>query len=154
MQWGRRIVRAWEEGWMELPIEIGDRLGAAVLGAAPGQVVVGDSTTVCFYKLVSAALDARRDRREIVTDLDNFPTDRYVLEGLARARGLELRWLRFDREAGPTAAALAGALRPDTARSRAAVRDAAGAGAERGGSGCAAGRARRGLSGSAPRGSR
>ena len=51
--------RAWDDGWLDLPIEVGDRLGAAVLGAAPGQVAIGDSTTVCFYKLVSAALDAR-----------------------------------------------------------------------------------------------
>ncbi len=115
VQWGRRVVRAWEEGWMELPTQIGDRIGAAVLGAAPGQVVVGDSTTVCFYKLVSAALDARPDRSQIVTDVDNFPTDRYVLEGLARARGLEIVWLEFDRDAGPTAADLAGALGPSTA---------------------------------------
>jgi kynureninase len=115
VQWGRRVVRAWEEGWMELPTQIGDRIGAAVLGAAPGQVVVADSTTVCFYKLVSAALDARPDRSQIVTDVDNFPTDRYVLEGLARARGLELRWLEFDRDAGPTAADLAGVLGPSTA---------------------------------------
>ena len=115
VQWGERVVRAWEEGWMELPTQTGDRLGAAVLGAAPGQVVVGDSTTVCFYKLADAALAARPDRREIVTDADNFPTDRYVLEGLARARGLELRWLQCDRDAGPTAAALAGALGPSTA---------------------------------------
>jgi kynureninase len=100
-EWGSRVVRAWEEGWMELPVAIGDRLGS-LLGAAPGQVVVGDSTTVCLYKLASAALDLRPERREIVTDVDNFPTDRYVLEGLARARGLELRWLRGDPCAGPT----------------------------------------------------
>jgi len=66
IQWGRRIVRAWDEGWMELPVRVGDRLGEAVLGAAAGQVVVGDSTTVCFYKLASAALDLRPGRREIV----------------------------------------------------------------------------------------
>jgi kynureninase len=100
-QWGSRIVRAWEDGWLELPLAVGDRLAAGALGAAPGQVVVGDSTTVCFYKLASAALDARPGRTEIVTDLGNFPTDRYVLEGLARARGLEVVWLRGDPCAGP-----------------------------------------------------
>jgi kynureninase len=56
--------------------------------------VIGDSTTVCFYKLASAALDLRPGRDEIVTDVDNFPTDRYVLEGLAEARGLKIRWQR------------------------------------------------------------
>ncbi len=116
-QWGRRLVRAWEEGWMELPETIGDRLGSAVLGAGPGQVVVGDSTTVCFYKLASAALELRPGRRRIVTDVDNFPTDRYALEGLAQARGLELHWLRFDPDGGPTLDSdeLASALGPDTA---------------------------------------
>ena len=57
----------------------------------------------------------RPDRSQIVTDVDNFPTDRYVLEGLARARGLEIVWLEFDRDAGPTAADLAGACGPSTA---------------------------------------
>jgi kynureninase len=105
--WGARLVRAWDEGWLELPVTIGDRLGEAALGAAPGQVVVGDSTTVCFYKLCSAALDLRPGRDEIVTDGDNFPTDRYVLEGLARTRGLTIRWLEGDPAAGPTADLLA-----------------------------------------------
>lgn len=115
VQWGERVVRAWEEGWMELPTEVGDRLGAAALGAAPGQVVVGDSTTVCFYKLACAALDLRPQRREIVTDVDNFPTDRYVLEGLARARGLKLRWLHGDPCGGPTPAAVASLVGERTA---------------------------------------
>jgi kynureninase len=92
-QWGRRGIRGWEEGWMELPVAVGGRIAAVALGAAPGQTVVGDSTTVCFYKLVCAALDARPGRREIVTDVGNFPTDRYVLEGVAAARGLSLRWI-------------------------------------------------------------
>ncbi|MBV9050581.1 MAG: aminotransferase class V-fold PLP-dependent enzyme, partial [Solirubrobacterales bacterium] len=114
-EWGGRLIRAWEEGWMELPIEVGDRLGVELLGAAPGQVVVGDSTTVCFYKLVSAALDARPGRHRIVTDLDNFPTDRYVLEGLARSRGLIIDWLASDPSLGPTAAGLVPLVGPDTA---------------------------------------
>ena len=101
-QWGERVVRAWDEGWLELPLAIGDRLGEAALGAAPGQVAVGDSTTVCFYKLASAALDLRPGRTEIVTDVDNFPTDRYVLEGLARRARAEIVWLRGDPGGGPT----------------------------------------------------
>ncbi|HET6869020.1 MAG TPA: aminotransferase class V-fold PLP-dependent enzyme [Solirubrobacteraceae bacterium] len=92
-EWGKRGVRGWDDGWLELPLEVGDRLGDAVLGAAPGQTVIGDSTTVCFYKLASAALDARPGRTQIVTDVGNFPTDRYVLEGLARSRGLEINWV-------------------------------------------------------------
>ena len=113
--WGERIVSGWDDGWLGLPIDVGDRLAAAALGAAAGQVAVGDSTTVCLYKLVSAALDARPGRTEIVTDVDNFPTDRYVLEGLAAARGLTIRWLQFERDGGPTAATVADAITSDTA---------------------------------------
>ncbi|MFZ0381646.1 MAG: aminotransferase class V-fold PLP-dependent enzyme [Solirubrobacteraceae bacterium] len=114
-QWGERAVRGWDDGWLELPVEIGDRLGASALGAASGQTVIGDSTTVCFYKLACAALDARPDRRQILTDLDNFPTDRYVLEGLARARGLELVWLQGDPGGGPTPEEVGARIGPDTA---------------------------------------
>lgn len=114
-QWGRRGVRGWEEGWLELPLTVGERLARGALGAGPGQTIVADSTTVCFFKLAWAALDARPGRRQIVTDTDNFPTDRYVLEGIARARGLDLRWLRFDPSAGPTAAAVAPAIGSQTA---------------------------------------
>ena len=110
-QWGERGVRGWDEGWLDLPRSVGDRLGAAVLGAASGQTVIGDSTTVCFYKLVCAALDARPRRSEIVTDLDNFPTDRYVLEGVARARGLRLVWLDGD----PDPEAVSALIGPQTA---------------------------------------
>ncbi len=114
--WGERVVRSWDEGWLDLPIEIGDRLGAAVLGAAPGQVAIGDSTTVCFYKLVCAALDARPGRSQIVTDVDNFPTDRYVLEGLVRSRpNLEIVWTRGDPSGGPEPADVARLIGPDTA---------------------------------------
>jgi kynureninase len=92
-EWGTRLIRGWDEGWMELPVRVGDRLGE-LLDAGPGQVVVGDSTTVCLYKLACAALDLRPGRRQIVTDVDNFPTDRYVLEGIARERGLEIVWVQ------------------------------------------------------------
>jgi kynureninase len=115
VQWGKRLIRAWEEGWLALPVAVGDRLGEAALGAGPGQVVIADSTSVCFYKLASAALDLRSERREVVTDVDNFPTDRYVLEGLAQARGLEVVWLRGDAVAGPRAADVASVVGSGTA---------------------------------------
>src|SRR5579875_3651515 len=108
--WGQRLIRGWDEGWLELPTRVGDLLGRAVLGAAPGQVVVGDSTTVCFYKLACAALDLRAGRTQIVSDVDNFPTDRYVLEALARARGLEIVWLEFAPDSGPEPDVLAAAV--------------------------------------------
>ena len=80
----------------------GDLLAAGVLGAQPGEVLACDSTTLNLYKLAHAALDLSPDARAIVTDRDNFPTDRYVLEGIARARGLELRLLECDPVAGPS----------------------------------------------------
>jgi kynureninase len=92
-QWGGRLIRGWDEGWMIQAQTIGDDLGRVVLGAASGQVTIGDSTTVLLYKLVRAALTARGDRTEIVIDRDNFPTDRYVLEGVASELGLTLRWI-------------------------------------------------------------
>jgi kynureninase len=89
-EWGARLVTAWPD-WIDLPSRVGDELGAAALGAGPGQVLMTDSTTVNLYKLASAALDARPERRTIVFDPGDFPTDRYVLEGLAATRGLERR---------------------------------------------------------------
>ncbi len=114
-QWGERLIRGWSEGWMELPVTIGDRLGASLLGAAPGQVALADSTTVCFYKLAAAALTARPGRTEIVTDVDNFPTDRYVLESLARDRGGKIVWIEADPHAGPDPGQVAGAITERTA---------------------------------------
>jgi kynureninase len=73
-------------------------------------VIVSDSTTVNLFKLASAALDAMPDRRTVVIARDEFPTDRYVLEGLARARGLTVRWIDDDPLDGPTVDDVAGAL--------------------------------------------
>ena len=104
--WGGRLIRGWDEAWMQLPFEIGDRIGRAVIEARAGQTVIGDSTTVLLYKLARAAVDAQlaRDpgRREIVVDSDNFPTDRYVLDGVARERGMRLRWIEVDPASGVT----------------------------------------------------
>jgi kynureninase len=93
-EWGDRLVSGWEE-WIDMPARIGDALAEGVLGARPGEVIVSDSTTVNLFKLCSAALDAYRLSAQgaVVTDRDNFPTDRYVLEGLAEQRGLTLRML-------------------------------------------------------------
>ncbi|HLW94452.1 MAG TPA: kynureninase [Solirubrobacteraceae bacterium] len=113
--WSERLIRAWTEGWMEVPLALGDRIGA-LLGAASGQLAVVDSTTVCFFKAASAALDARPGRDEIVTDPGNFPTDRYVLESLAAQRGLTIRWLTpADPVHGPNAAEVAELVNQRTA---------------------------------------
>ncbi len=102
-QWAGRLIRGWSEGWMELPQVVGDELAAAALGAAPGQTVIADSTTVNFYKSMRAALNLRPDRRRVVLDRDNFPTNRYAVESLARDLDLELVWLQPQPDSGVTA---------------------------------------------------
>jgi len=114
-EWGGRLIRGWDEGWFELPEVIGDDLGRFVLGAAPGQAAVGDSTTVLLYKLLRAAVALRPGRPEIVLDRDNFPTDRYVAEGVAQECGLTLRWVDVDTAAGITAEQLSAVLGERTA---------------------------------------
>ncbi len=101
-QWAGRLIRGWTEGWMELPQIVGDELAAAALGAAPGQTVIADSTTVNFYKSMRAALNLRPDRRRVVLDRDNFPTNRYAVESLARDLDLELVWLQPESGSGVT----------------------------------------------------
>jgi len=98
LAWGSELVRGWHD-WIDLPERIGDLLATGVLGARPGEVIVADSTTVNLFKLAGAVLDKRAGA--IVTDAQNFPTDRYVLDGLARLHARELRVFDVDPVAGP-----------------------------------------------------
>ena len=91
--WGTRLVTGWHD-WVDLAGRVGDALGTAALGAGPGQALACDSTTVNLYKLAGAALAVREGA--IVVPADDFPTDRYVLEGLAAAHGRQLRMLAGD----------------------------------------------------------
>ena len=117
--WGTRLIRSWDEGWMTWPEETGDLVGRAALGAAPGQTVVADSTTVLLYKVLRALADHQvaldPDRTEIVLDRDNFPSDRYVAEGVAAERGMTLRWIEVDTAAGVTVEQVRAAVGPTTA---------------------------------------
>lgn len=112
-EWGAGLVRSWDR-WIELPGRAGAAIGR-LIGAAPDQVIVCDSTTVNLYKLASAALDARPGRTVIVTDDDNFPTNRYVLEGIAAKRGCELRLIATNMDQGISEAAVRSAVAGDTA---------------------------------------
>ncbi|WP_260806008.1 kynureninase [Nocardioides sp. SLBN-35] len=114
-EWGTRLIRGWDERWFDLPLTLGDRIGKVVAGAAPGQVAVGDSTTVLLYKLVRAAVAARPGRCEIVVDRDNFPTDRYVVEGVAAECGLSVHWVEADPDGGVSVDDLAPVVGADTA---------------------------------------
>ncbi len=94
-QWGTELVGGWETGWLEAPRRAGDAI-APIVGAQPGQVIVTDSVTVNLYKLAAAA---HRDG-PLVTPAGSFPTDRYVLEGLAAERGVEARFTEEVEGAG------------------------------------------------------
>ncbi|WP_138733025.1 kynureninase [Modestobacter excelsi] len=89
-EWGRGLVGSWSS-WVEQSRRIGDVLADGVLGARPGEVLVSDTTSVDLYKLLVAGVDARPGRDVLVCCADDFPTDRYVVAGVAAARGLTVR---------------------------------------------------------------
>jgi len=113
--WGTRLIRSWDEQWMDLPTALGDRIGRVAVGAAAGQTVVADSTTVLLYKLMRAAVAAVPSRSEILIEEGNFPTDRFVAEGIAAERGLTVRWLTPDPVHGVQAADVSAAVTEQTA---------------------------------------
>lgn len=79
-QWGERLIRGWNEGWIEAPARIGGKI-ARLIGAAPEEVIVADSTSVNLFKALVAALRREPGRQTIVTELGNFPTDLHIAEG-------------------------------------------------------------------------
>ncbi|WP_091227057.1 kynureninase [Microbacterium sp. 3J1] len=118
--WGTRLIRSWDEQWMALPMELGDRIGRIALGAAPGQTVVADSTSVLIYKLMRAALDRpgsgrTEGRTELVIETRNFPTDRFLAEGVAAETGATIRWLEPDPVLGVQVADVAAVVSDRTA---------------------------------------
>ena len=94
-EWGPEVVTGWGH-WVDEAQPTGDLIGRATLGAASGQVLACDTTSVNFYQLALAAISARPGRKTIITDAANFPTDRYILEGLAKQ--LELNLVIIDNE--------------------------------------------------------
>jgi kynureninase len=111
--WGESLVESWEH-WIDLPQRVGSRI-APLIGADTSEVTLADSTSVNLYRLAAAAVDAFPGRGTIVTDDGNFPTDRYVLEGLAAERGRTLRVIEADPVEGITAGAVEAALDDDVA---------------------------------------
>ena len=88
-EWGPEVVTGWSH-WVDEAQPTGDLLAAAALGAGPGQTLVCDTTSVNFYQLCLAAIHARPGRKTIITDAANFPTDRYILDGIAKQFNLKL----------------------------------------------------------------
>lgn len=89
-EWGGRLIRSWSEGWWEAPVRVGERV-APLVGAAPGQVVVADSTSVNLFKALVAATRLNPGRDEILVDADTFPTDGYIADEAARLTGRVVR---------------------------------------------------------------
>ena len=106
-EWGEGLIRSWNDaGWIDAPAKVGGRI-ARLIGAQTGEVIVADSTSINVFKLAAAALALRPGRRTIVTEAGNFPTDLYMLEGLAKLNGIAVRAVAAD--------ALNAALDGDTA---------------------------------------
>lgn len=114
-QWGQRLIRGWNEGWIELQAQIGGKIGQ-LIGADADEVIVADSTSLNLFKLALAAVQYNNGRAKIITDDLNFPSDLYILHGVAQLAGrpLQLQIVPSDGIHGPVDA-LTKAIDEDTA---------------------------------------
>src|ERR1700692_1726418 len=86
-EWGQDLIRSWNSaGWFDMPVRLGDRLGA-LIGAAPGQTLVCDTTSINLYKAIHAAIGLRPDRNVVIAEDQSFPTDLYIIEGAMKSAG-------------------------------------------------------------------
>lgn len=116
-EWGADLIRGWNKGWWESPSRIGDKIGS-LLGAAEGQVVVGDQTSINLFKLATSALTLQPQKKRILTDSLNFPSDLYILQGIVRLLGGQHEIVRIgasDNDITPDLAALETSINDDTA---------------------------------------
>lgn len=81
-EWGSDLIKSWNKSWFNIPVEIGNKI-ASIIGADDGEVIVGDSTSVNLFKLAVAALKSQPGRKKIISDVLNFPSDLYILQGVA-----------------------------------------------------------------------
>ena len=115
-EWGTDLIRGWNKGWWESPKRIGDKIGS-LLGAAEGQVVVGDQTSINLFKLATAALTLQPQKKRIITDTFNFPSDLYILQGIVKLLGNQHEIIRIgaiDDDITPDLAALESAIDENT----------------------------------------
>ena len=116
-EWGADLIRGWNKGWWDSPARIGNKIGSLV-GAAEGQVVVGDQTSINLFKLATAALTLQPHRNRIITDTFNFPSDLYILQGIVKLLGDRHEIIRIgaqDNDITPDLSALEEAINDDTA---------------------------------------
>src|SRR5688572_3564282 len=116
-EWGTDLIRGWHKGWWESPTRIGEKI-ALLLGGAEGQVVVGDQTSINLFKLATAALTLNPEKKRIVTDTFNFPSDLYILQGIVNLLGNRHEIIRVgaqDHDITPDLAALEAVITGDTA---------------------------------------
>jgi len=116
-EWGEDLIRGWNKGWWESPRRVGDKIGQ-LIGAENGQVIVSDSTSVNLYKLTMAALTLYPEKKRIVTDTLNFPSDLYILQGCVQSLGNKHQIVRIgskDNDRRPDLAALEDAINENTA---------------------------------------
>ena len=90
VEWRERLIRSWSEDWLAMPARVGDLI-APLIGAPQGTVVCCDNTSINLYKALSAAVGLRPNRKEIVVDIDNFPTDIYIAQSVADQHGLSVK---------------------------------------------------------------
>jgi len=116
-EWGTDLIRGWNKGWWEAPTRIGEKI-ASLLGAADGQVVVGDQTSINLFKLATAAVNLHPERKHIITDTLNFPSDLYILQGIVKLLGDHHEIVRIgaqDDDITPDLASLENAIDENTA---------------------------------------
>jgi kynureninase len=116
-EWGVDLIRGWNKGWWEAPVRVGEKI-ATLIGAAQGQVIVSDSTSIDLFKLAASALTLHPERTRIVTDALNFPSDLYILQGLVQLLGGRHEIVRIgssDGDVTPDLAALESTIDDDTA---------------------------------------
>ena len=116
-EWGADLIRGWNKGWWASPARIGEKI-ASLLGAAEGQVVVGDQTSINLFKLATAALTLQPHRKRIITDTFNFPSDLYILQGINNLLGNHHTIIRIgavDHDITPDLTALEAAIDENTA---------------------------------------
>ncbi|MBC7877754.1 MAG: kynureninase [Anaerolineales bacterium] len=116
-EWGKDLIRGWNKGWWEAPSRVGDKIGQ-LIGAAAGQVLVNDTVSINLFKLATSALTLQPDKKRIITDTFNFPSDLYILQGIKQNLGNQHEIISIgskDNDITPNLAELESSINENTA---------------------------------------